>query len=100
MKAIILKENQDFNLINGQFEPAEALPLISLLYNAKIEHHNRKSLRLKEINNVSYKSEDERIKMLEKECKAFKDLMKNAMELGFEVIIKGDINVQIISKVQ
>jgi len=100
MKTLILKENQQFNLINGQFEPKEALPLISLLYNAKIEHHNRKSLRLKEKNDVSYKKEDERVQQLENECKAFKDLMKNAIELGLEVILKGDIHVQIISKLQ
>lgn len=93
-----IKENYLFNLINGRFEPTEALPLISILYNAKIEHHNRKSLRLKESNDDDYQKEDERVRQLEHEAKAFKSLMKEIAALDLQVIIKGDINIKVISK--
>ena len=98
MSSANLNENQSFNLINGKFEPIEVAPLVSILFNAKIEYHNRKILKLKETNKRSFKEEEERVLQLEKECKSFQEMMQKATDLGYDIIIKGDIHVQFIDK--
>lgn len=99
MSSIEIKKNYKFNLINGIFEPDEVSSLVSVLFNSKIEHHNRKILKQKETNKNSFKEEEEqRVLQLESARNSFQNLMLKASEMGYKTIIKGDIHVEFIKK--
>ncbi len=87
-----------FSLINGMFNPADAAPLISNLYNAKIEFHNRQLLKENDSAEKNLLQEEERITQLQISRKNFQLKMKEAIELGCDVQIKGVIEVSFIEK--
>lgn len=93
-----METNASFTLINGKFEPTDALPLVSNLYNAKIEYHNRKLLRSHEAYGNQNSADHIRVTELENSRLAFSRKMKEAADQGYQVEIKSTIEVSFIQK--
>lgn len=87
-----------FTLIDGRFDPADALPLISNLYSAKISYHNRKLLGAHEGYGNKHSPDHVRVTELENSRQAFHLKMKEAADQGYLVEIKSMIAVSFVEK--
>jgi hypothetical protein len=92
-----MKEKQ-FSLIDWTFSPEDAAHLLSTLYNAKLEYHNRQSL----INHEGQKSipieDQKRIAELEKALKNIREEISSAKESNTNLHIKSSISLNFIPK--
>ncbi|MFP5080652.1 hypothetical protein [Pedobacter sp. JCM 36344] len=92
-----MESKEIFTLIEGKFDPMDALTLISTLFGTKIEYHNRNILRAHE-GGTNHSQEDERVSELKKSRQAFQQKMREAIEHGDQVEIKSIIALSFVLK--
>lgn len=85
-----MENNESFTLIDGRFDPDDALNLISTMFGAKIEYHTRNIVRAYDGNERDLK-EDKKVKELRNARQEFQQKMREAKELGYQVEIKSII---------
>jgi hypothetical protein len=91
-------EGKQFSFIDWSFSAEDAAHLLSTLYNAKLEYHNRQSL----INHEGQKSipndELKRITELEEALKNIREEISLAKEKNTNLHIKSSISLNFIPK--
>lgn len=87
---------EKYNLIKGRFNAIDAIPLVSSLYEAKIQFHNRQLLSLNERNEEDVEYCEKKIIELEKtRGNIIKDL-KIAAQANQKVEIDGFLEIHVV----
>lgn len=84
----------NFNLIDGEFSPEEAIKILCDMYASKIQFHEKKKLSALIKNQTLDSSSDERIKNLKHSMDQFKSTL-SILTAGTEVTIQCDIHIKI-----
>lgn len=100
MKAIIENENKptvcgDYELIKGDFTPAEAFEIISFLISTKINFHNLQNFSKQIRFNINDEASLKRIQELEISKESIKELVKMAKANGKSLRLKSTISIEL-----
>ncbi|TAE38893.1 MAG: hypothetical protein EAY66_03420 [Sphingobacteriales bacterium] len=87
---------QKYKLIKGRFDAEEAIPLVTSLYEAKIQFHNRQLLTMNERNEEDVEHCEKRITDLEKTRGNIINLLKKAALESKKIDIDGFLAIEIV----
>lgn len=88
-----MKKLNEFNLVEGSFEPDEAEKILIALINNKINYHEMDAFSKSERFNADTTHANMRVKKLKENAMELKSLIKHANENGWKLKIKGVIEI-------
>jgi hypothetical protein len=91
-----MEKSEKYKLIKGRFNAEDAIPLVTSLYEAKIQFHNRQLLSLSERNEEDVEHCEKKITDLEKTRGNIIKALKAAAQAGQKVDISGELEMQIL----
>lgn len=92
-----MHNTEKYKLIKGRFSAADAIPLVTSLYEAKIQYHSRQLLTLSERNEEDVEHCEKKITDLEKTRGNLIKNLKAAEALGNYVDIEGSLEITLVN---
>ena len=90
-----MKNNQEFNLIDGTFSMEDANRVLTTLLNYKIDYHNREDFRNHIRFNKNIEHSKKRIQELTEVKEQIRSLILNSESEDIKFIIKSNISIEI-----
>ena len=87
------QDEHKFKLIDGQFQPNDAMNLLMSLFNSKIEYHQLESFSNQMRSGSDVSSSQNRIQSLTYSVESIKELLKEADLNGKQLKIEGLIQI-------
>lgn len=88
-----MSEPIQLNVISGRFKPEEAMPILTGVINAKLQHHARK-ISLHDQTEEGIKASETRIKQLEEDLRQSLRFLREAAQRGSRVDIDGLLTIR------
>ncbi|TAH03649.1 MAG: hypothetical protein EAZ15_02415 [Sphingobacteriales bacterium] len=92
-----MQNSENYKLIKGRFSATDAIPLVTSLYEAKIQYHSRQLLTLSERNEEDVEHCEKKITDLEKTRGNIIKALKAAEALGNYVDIEGSLEINVVA---
>jgi hypothetical protein len=92
-----MKDNQQFQLIDGTFTPSEASRVLLALVKSKIDYHSMEKFSNEERFGSDHTHAEKRLRELAKLESALRELFASAAEAGKSLKIEGRIEVTVVS---
>lgn len=92
-----MENSEKYKLIKGRFSATDAIPLVTSLYEAKIQYHSRQLLTLSERNEEDVEHCEKKITDLEKTRGNIIKALKAAEALGNYVDIDGSLEITMVN---
>ncbi|WDF56164.1 hypothetical protein [Mucilaginibacter sp. KACC 22063] len=90
-----MKTTKEFNLIHGDFKPADAESLIKTFYNEKIRHHNCQLLHMMESDKGDQHPVLSKIAELECTSRQIREFLQHSSSNGNTVHVTGNILITV-----
>lgn len=91
-----MSDQHQFTLINGRFSPDEAVPILTGMVDAKLQHHARKIARPGTVEE-DVKASENRMKQIESSLRQMLHVLRAAAQRGSQVDIEGSLSIKEVS---
>ena len=89
-----MKENFNFKLVNGVFDPSEAKKILMDLINTKINYHSLEAFRNHIRFNTEISSSEKRIEELKKTRESIQEIIELAEKNNMKLEVKSEIFIE------
>lgn len=91
-----MKTKHQIKLIDGNFHPKDAARVLMQLISDKINYHNVEMLSIYEHFNGDVSNSVKRIHELSEAKESLRELLEQAEQEGYDLVIEGNININLI----
>lgn len=93
-----MKKKQDFKLIDGQFNAADAKTILFSLVNGKIQFHKLESFGITIRSSGDFSVHEKRIKELLKAKEKIKKILDYAIEFFIQIKLNSNIEIELLNE--
>lgn len=93
-----MNKKQDFKLIDGQFDPADAQTILLNLINSKIQFHKMESFSIMVRSSGDVSMHEKRIKELSEVTDNVKIILKHAIENNLKIKVNSTIEIELLNE--